>query len=206
MGAPVDGLEILVDIALLVHGTEHPHLLSLKAGVHGEVGVLPVADDAHALEGVHLHAHIMLGKVMAGGAEVRNAHSLVVQLVLLDDGGLDGHTVVVPAGDVRGVVPAHGRRAVHKVLDALVERVAHVQRAVGERRAVVQGKAGLALVLFEQFVVKVEFLPVLQHIRLAHRKPAAHRKARLVHVERLFVFHNSSCKNKTPRALAQGDK
>ena len=41
---------------------------------------------------------------------------------------------------------------------------------------------------------------------LSHRKPAAHRKARLVHVECLFVFHNSSCKNKAPRALAQGDK
>ena len=69
-----------------------------------------------------------------------------------------------------------------------------------------QGKERLALIFFEQFVVKVEFLPVFQHIRFAHRKTAAHRKARLVHVERLFVFHNSSCKNKTPRALAQGDK
>ena len=204
--APVDGLQALIDVALFVHRTEDLDLLGLKAGGHGLIRVLPVGHDAEALEALHLHVNIMLREVMAGGAELRDGHGLVVELVLLDDGGLDGHTVVVPAGDVRGVVPAHGRRADHKVLDALVERVAHVQRAVGERRAVVQGKAGLALVLFEQFVVKVEFLPVLQHIRLAHRKPAAHRKARLVHVERLFVFHNSSCKNKTPRALAQGDK
>ena len=204
--APVDGLQALIDVALFVHRAEDLDLLGLKAGGHGLIRVLPVGHDAEALEALHLHVNIMLREVMAGGAELRDGHGLVVELVLLDDGGLDGHTVVVPAGDVRGVVPAHGRRADHKVLDALVERVAHVQRAVGERRAVVQGKAGLALVLFEQFVVKVEFLPVLQHIRLAHRKPAAHRKARLVHVERLFVFHNSSCKNKAPRALAQGDK
>ena len=112
--------------------------------------------------------------------------------------------------DIKGVRAKPGRPANCCPMSALpwlsFTGMAHVQAAVGERRAVVQGKAGLALVLFEQFVVKVEFLPVLQHIRLAHRKPAAHRKARLVHVERLFVFHNSSCKNKTPRALAQGDK
>ena len=92
--------------------------------------MLPVADDAHALEGVHLHAHIMLGKVMAGGAEVRNAHSLVVQLVLLDDGGLDGHTVVVPAGDIGGIVPPHGGGAGDEVLDGLVQGMAHMQVAV----------------------------------------------------------------------------
>ena len=103
----------------------------------------------------------------------------MVQLVLLDDGR---HAVVIPAGDVGSIVPAHGRRAVDEVLDALVERVAHVQRAVGERRAVVQREQGLAAVLLEKLVVKVEFFPVLEHIWLAHRKTASHRETGLRHV------------------------
>ena len=190
--APVDGLQTLIDVALLVHCAEDLDFLGLKARGHGLVRMLPVGDDAEALEALHLHIDIMLRKIMAGGAELRDGHGLVVELVLLDDGGLDRHAVVIPAGDVGGIVAAHGRRADHEVLDALVERVAHVQRAVGERRAVVQGKEGLALVLLEQLVVKIELLPVLQHVRLAHRQTAAHREARLVHVECLFVFHNSS--------------
>jgi hypothetical protein len=70
LGAPVHGLEALVDIALLVHLAEHLDLLGLKAGVHGEVGVLPVADDAHALEAVPLNVDVVLGESVAGGAEL----------------------------------------------------------------------------------------------------------------------------------------
>ena len=189
VGAPVDGLEILVDIALLVHGTEHLHLLSLKAGVHGEVGVLPVADDAHALEGVHLHAHIMLGKVMAGGAEVRNAHSLVVQLVLLDNGGLDGHTVVVPAGDIGGVVAPHGVGSGDDILEGLVHGGAHVDAAVGKGRAVVEIEEGLALVLLQQLVVHVLLLPALEHLRLPLGQARPHGEVGLGQIDGLVVVH-----------------
>ena len=65
----------------------------------------------------------------------------------------------------------------------------HVQRAVGERRAVMQRKARLPLVLFQQFVVEVKLVPMRQHIWLTHRQSAPHREAGLAHIERLFVFH-----------------
>jgi len=73
--------------------------------------------------------------------------------------------VVVPAGDIGRVVAAHRVGTGDEVLQGLVERVTHVQSAVGERRAIVQGEAGLALVLFEHEVVEVHFLPVLEHLR-----------------------------------------
>ena len=190
--APVNGLEALVDVALLVHLAEDLDLLGLKAGVHGFVGVLPVAQHADALEAFHLDADVLVGKVVAGGAEGGNGHGLVVELVLLDDGALDGHTVVVPAGDVGRVVAAHRVGTGDEVLQGLVERVTHVQSAVGERRAVVQGEAGLALVLFEHQVVEVHFLPVLEHLRLALGKTRAHREAGLGHIQRAFVIHVAS--------------
>ena len=102
----------------------------------------------------------MVGELVAGGAEIRHAHGLVVELVLLDDGGLNGHAVVVPAGDIGGVVAPHGIAAGDEVLQGLVQGVAHVQGAVGEGRAVVEGEQGLALVLLQQLVVKVQLLPV----------------------------------------------
>ena len=120
VGAPVHGLQALVDVAVLIHSAEDANLLGLEAGVHGLVGVLPVAHHAHALEAVALDVDIVVGELMAGGAEVRHAHGLVVQLVLLDDGGLDGHAVVVPAGDVGGVVAAHGVHTGDEVLEGLV--------------------------------------------------------------------------------------
>ena len=129
---------------------------------------------------------------MAGGAEVRHAHGLVVQFVLLDDGGLDGHAVVIPAGNIGGVVAPHGVHTGDEVLDGLVQGVAHMQRAVGERRAVMEGEQGLALVLLQQLVIEVDLLPVLQHIRLALGKASPHGKAALWHVQRLFVFHVAS--------------
>ena len=154
--------------------------------------MLPVAEHTDALEALHLHVDIVLGELVAGGAEGGNGHGLVVELVLLDDGALDGHAVVVPAGDIGRVVAAHRVGTGDEVLQGLVERVTHVQSTVGERRAIVQGEAGLALVFFEHQVIEVHFLPVLEHLRLALGKTRAHREAGLGHIQRAFVIHVAS--------------
>ena len=189
VGAPVHGLEALVDVALFIHLAEHTNLLRLEGGVHGLIGVIPIAHHAHALEALPLDIDIVVGKLMAGGAELRHAHGLAIELVLLDDGALDGHTVIVPAGDIGGIVAPHGVAAGNEVLDGLVQGVAHVQSAVGEGRAVVQGEAGLALVLLQQLMIQVQLLPVLEHLRLPLGQARPHGKAALGHVQRLFVLH-----------------
>ncbi|MPM45539.1 hypothetical protein SDC9_92227 [bioreactor metagenome] len=166
VGAPVHRLKALIDVALFIHLAKDPHLVGLKLRGHGLIGVLPVANDAHALKSLALHVHIPVRKLMAGGAELRHAHGLAVQLVLLDDGGLDGHAVVIPAGDIGGVIAPHGVGPGDKVLDGLIQGVAHMQVAVGKRRAVVEVKQGLSLVLFQKLVVEVHILPALEHLRL----------------------------------------
>ena len=183
VSAPVNGLETLVDVAVFIHLAEHARFHGLEAGIHGLVRVLPVADDAHALEALALHVDVVVGVGVAGRAEVGDAHCLVVELLLLDDGRLDGHAVVIPAGNVRRIVAAHCVGARDEVFDGFVQRVTHVQSTVGERRAVVKVEQGLALVLFKHLVVDVHLLPVLEHLRLALGQTRTHRELGLGEIE-----------------------
>ena len=176
VGAPVDGLEALVDIPPLVHLPKDLHLFRLKGGVHGQVGVFPVSNGAQALEALALDLHIVLGKFVAGRAELRDGHLFAVELVLLDDGGLNGHAVVVPAGNIGGVVAPHGVGADDDVLDGLVQGVAHVEVAVGEGGAVVEGEPGLAGVLLQQLPIDVQLLPVAKHLGLPLGQTRPHGK------------------------------
>ena len=191
VGAPVNGLEALIDIALLVHLPKHLDLLGLKAGVHGLVGVLPVGQHADALEALHLDVDILLGVVVAGGAELGDAHLLAVELLLLDDGALDGHAVVIPAGDIGGVVAPHGVHTGDEVLQGLIEGVAHMQVAVGERRAVVEGEERLTLVLLQHLVVQVHIVPALEHVGLPLGQTGPHGEVGLGEIDGLIVVHVS---------------
>ena len=191
VGAPVHGLEALVDVALLIHLAEHTDLLRLEGGVHGLIGVVPITHHAHALEALPLDIDIVVGKLMAGRAELRHAHGLAVELVLLDDGALDGHTVVVPAGDIGGVVAPHGVGSGDDILEGLVHGGAHVDAAVGKGRAVVEIEEGLALVLLQQLVVHVLLLPALEHLRLPLGQARPHGKVGLGQVDGLVVIHVS---------------
>ena len=151
--------------------------------------MLPVAEDAEAAEAAHLTVDEVLCKGLTGIAELRDRHGLVVELVLLDDGGFNGHAVVVPAGNIGRVIAAHRMGADDEVLERLIERVAHVDIAVGERRAVVQDERRLALVLFEHQAVDVDLVPVLQHARLALRQARAHREVRLRGDDGVLIVH-----------------
>ena len=153
--------------------------------------MLPVGQHADALEALHLDVDILLGVVVAGGTELGNAHLLAVELLLLDDGALDGHAVVIPAGDIGGVVAPHGVHTGNEVLQGLVEGVAHMQVAVGERRAVVEGEERLALVLLQHLVVQVHIVPALEHVGLPLGQTGPHGEVGLGEIDGLIVVHVS---------------
>ena len=176
VGAPVNRLESLVDVAIAVHLSEDAHLIGFEAGVHRIVRMLPVADDTEALEARHLDLGVLLGIVVAGAAEVGGGHFLVVELLLLDDRALNGHSVVVPAGDVGDIAAAHHVAAIDEILQGLVQCMAHVDVAVGEGRAVMEREERLALVLLQLQVVQIHFFPFLEHIRFAFGETGTHRE------------------------------
>ena len=55
-----------------------------------------------------------------------------------------------------------------------------------------QAEAGLTVVLFQQLMLEVDLLPVLEHVRLALGQTRAHGEAGFRHVQCLFVLHNAS--------------
>ena len=191
-GAPVHGLQALVDIALVEHPAKDFDFLRFKVLVHGAVGVLPVAHNAQTLEARHLALDIGLGEFLAGGAELGNGHGLVVELALFDDGCLNGQTVVVPAGDVGGVIAHHGVAADDEVLQGLIQGVTHVNIAVAEGRAVMQHEGGQAFVLFQHGLVEVLLLPAAEHTRLPGGQTRLHGEIGFRCDDRVFIIHRNT--------------
>ena len=130
LGAPINGLKSLVDVSSLEHLAEHLNLCRLKVGGHCKVGVLPVCNKTKTLELLSLLIYKSEGKLLTCGAELGDRHLLSVKLVLLDDCGLDGHTVVIPSGNVGDLVALHRLVLVDEVLEYLVEGVTHVDVTV----------------------------------------------------------------------------
>ena len=87
---------------------------------------------------------------------------------------LDWQTVGIPARHIRSLVSAHILLADDEILEHLVERGAQMDIAVCIRRAVVQHKQRLALIVFNHLVVQIFFLPFLQPCWFTLRQRASH--------------------------------
>jgi hypothetical protein len=136
--APVDRLEAFIDELLLEEVVEGFDDAGFVAEAHGEVGVVPAAEDADALKLAALEVDVLLGVLAAGTADGDGIHLELFAAQLLVDFDLDGKAMAVPAWDVGGVEACHGLGFDDEVLDAFVEGVAEVDRAVGVGRAVVK--------------------------------------------------------------------
>ena len=176
VGAPVNRLHALIDIAAAIHFAKHLDLARLKRGVHGQIGVLPIRRDAQPLELLHLFANKVGGELMAGVAELGNGHFFAVQFILLDDGGFNGHAVVIPTRIVGHMEARHGFGFVDDVFEDLVHRRSHVDIPVGERRSVMDVEQRFPGAVFLQQIVKFNLLPVFQHSRLPLGQVCTHGK------------------------------
>ena len=193
LSAPIYGLESLVDIPVLVHLAKHLDLSCLEGGSHGEIGMLPVAEHAQALELCHLNVHEVLSELMATATELGHRQLLSVHLGLLDNSRLDGHTVVVPAGHIGGIVAAHCLGLDDKVLEYLVHRCSHVDISVGKGRSVMENERGLALVSREELLVYFVFFRCLLHFGLSLGQIRSHRKLGLGKVKRRGIINCHFC-------------
>ena len=151
--APVHRLEAAHQVAAPDDRGEGAQLLRLEARGHGEVGIVPVAHHAEALEIVRWMSTWLAAILAAGLAEGVGVELLADAAVLLLDLLLDRQAVAVPARHVGRVEAVERARLDDDVLQDLVDGMAEVDHAVGVGRAVHQhelrpaGRAAAQLVV-----------------------------------------------------------
>ena len=187
--APVHRLVAAVDHALIEHGLEDLDVGRIVLVVEGEVGMVPVAEHAQALEALALQVDVLDGELAAHLADL--GHRRGVELLGAEgllDLVLDRLPVAVPARHVGHLVALHHPVAVDDVLRDLVHGVADVDRAVRVRGAVVQDELVVPLVLLQDRLVDLVLLPVAQALRLALGERRAHGELGLRQVHAAFVL------------------
>ena len=140
--APENRLQALVDEAVLQEAKEGFDDLGFILRRHGGVGLIPAPENTQPLELRPLQVEVFLGVLAAGAAHRDGLHLQLLAAQLFVDFDLDGQAMAVPTGNIGGIEAGHGLRFHHEVLEALIERVSQVKRAVGVGWAVVQHVAG----------------------------------------------------------------
>ena len=182
--APVDGLEALVDEAVLEEREEGFSDGGFVLVGHGEVGTEPSAEDAEAFKLRPLKIDVLLGVFAAGTTDLDGIHVELFAAELLVHFDFDGETVAVPAGDEGGVEAGHGFGLDDEIFYALVEGVAEMDGAVGVGWAVVQDVFGRAGAGGADMAVEIFALPRGEAGGLVGRQVRLHGKAGLGEVER----------------------
>ncbi len=179
VNAPVHRLQTLIDKALLEEVKERLGDRRLIRQRHGQVGIAPSAKHPEPLKLAALQVHILLRVLAACPANRQRLHLELLPSQLLIHLDLDRQTVAVPSRHIRRIEAGHGLRLHHKVLDALVQRMPQVDRAVGVRRAVMEDVPWPPRASLTNLVVQPLLLPCLQTRRLVQRQVRLHGKAGL---------------------------
>ena len=158
--AELNRFRATVEIARFVDFAEHTHGIRLGFEIHGQVGVVPVAQHAQTDEVFFLAGNLFGGIFSAQFAETRFGHVFAVQLF---HHHFDGQAVAVPTRHIRRVETGLGFAADNDVFEDFVD-------------AVVQDEFRTAFGDFAQFLIAFVLVPAFQPRRLALGEVAAHRK------------------------------
>ena len=164
--APVDRPLPLVNVPRGEESGQVPQDIGFVGGIHGEIRLVPFAQDAEPDEPVPLDIDVLEGVFPAFIAEFGQGHVLLPlpeELVHVD---LDRKAVAVPAGDVGRQVPLHALALDDEVLEDLVQGGAQVDMPVGIRRAVMQDEGQESFPLFQDLAVEAHLLPLFDDLGL----------------------------------------
>jgi hypothetical protein len=158
--------------------------------------MLPIPHQTQPLELLALHLHIMPGVGAACLTQLRHRHAPTLPPELLRDGVLDGHTMIVPAGHIGCAVAPHRIGAHDDVLQHLVERVPHVDIAVGVRGSVVQDEIALRCRFLQHALIEAQLVPERLPARLLFWQVRPHRDRPLLfgQIERLSIVASHTVK------------
>ena len=138
VNAPVDGLQAAIDVAFLEEIEKRAGDGRFVVGIHGEIRLVPPAEDAETLEFDLVNFHVARREFAAHAAKFRRRDLAGLSAEFLFDLRLDGEAVAIPAGDVRRAEAGHGLRFHDHVFEGLVQAGAEVDFAGGIGRTVVQ--------------------------------------------------------------------
>ena len=182
--APVDRLESLVDQTTPDEAAKLPGDDGLICRLHRDVRVVPVPEDAEALELAALDVDVVERVLSTPPALLDRVHGAahvgarLVETELLVDLMLDREPMAIPARHVDGVEAHHRVGLDDHVLQDLVEHGPEMDVAVSVRRAVMEDPQRPADRGLTQALVDSERGPPGEHLRLALRKISLHRKGR----------------------------
>ena len=144
LGVPIDQALVLVDQAGAIEIDEHLAHGARQALVHGEAQPRPIAGAAEPLELADDGVAGLLLPLPDALDEGVAAHGAAVRLLPFHQLALDHHlrgdAGVIGAGLPQHVAPAHALEAHQHVLERVVERMPHMQRARHVRRRNDDGK------------------------------------------------------------------
>ena len=145
---------------------------------HGQIGMVPAAENAKTLEVALVLLHIFRRVVAATLAEFRRRHfSFAAQFLF--HLSFDRQTVAIPSGHVRRVMARHAFGLDDHVFQNFVQPGAQVNRAGGIGRSIMEHEERLAFARLQDALVQFRFLPGLKLFRLVLRQARLHGKVRL---------------------------
>ena len=198
--APVHGFQSLVDISLAHELAEGAGDGGLVAVAHGEVGCVPIPEDAQSNELPFLQLHELAGVLPAFAANLDTGHAGLFPAEHLVDLDLDRQSVTVPSGDVGRVETRHGSRLDDEVLENLVFGMSDMDVAVGVGRSVVQEEHRTSGSEVADLPVQLQLVPPLQYARFQVGKAGLHRKAGSGQIDGVLQFHGDESGGGTPAA------
>jgi len=191
-GAPVDGLLALVDVACKHQPGELGRRDRLVLVMHGQVGIVPLAEHPEPFEFAALDVDKTLCVLAAVPPLLGLREAALAVAQLLVHLVLDGQTVAVPARHVDAVVARHILRLDDEVLDDLVEGRPEMDVAVGIRGAVVQDVGGTPPGDLPDLLVDTDLLPPPERLGLLSGEARLHGEIGLGQIEGGLVIHGTS--------------
>ena len=157
--------------------------------VERQVGILPIAQNAQALELRALKINVFARVSFAGPADVHRPGRRLARLAhVLRHLELDGQAMTVPAGNVGRAEPAQGFVLDDDVLENFVQSRANMDVAVGEGRPVVQDKFERAGATGLDLPVKLAAFPLPEPRRFALDQIRLHGEVCPRQIQRVFII------------------
>jgi len=134
------------------------HDVRLIRRIEREIRVLPIAEDAEALEAACAGCRCSCAQMPPTACAPLHGRRSCALLHHLE---LNGQPVAVPARNEGRMKARHGLRLHDQILEHLVQRRAHVDVAIREGRAVMQDELGRPLALGHDAAVELRRFPLL---------------------------------------------